>query len=185
MKGSIGTATYLSYTRPYWGKSIDKLNYIDRLSPEAKARYKAINLYSSGDYSLKQICEIFEINRSTFYRWRKKYKPSRIQSLEERSRRPQRVRTKVVRNHQVEMQVCQIRRKYPYFGKEKIKRILERDHKINISVSSVGRVLTQYRSILPKVKMQTKRIKTLKKKRTRLAQVKKEMKGMISKMAPD
>ena len=180
MKGSIGTATYLSYTRPYWGKVITRLNYIDKLSPEAKVRYKAINLYSSGDYSLKQIGEIFEINRSTFYRWRKKYKPSRVQSLEDRSRRPQRVRAKVVRNHQVEMQVCQIRRKYPYFGKEKIKRILERDHKINISVSSVGRVLTQYRSILPKVKMQTKRIRTLKKKRTRLTQVKKDMKGIIS-----
>jgi hypothetical protein len=63
MKGSIGTATYLSYTRPYWGKVISKLNYIDKLSPQAKVRYKAINLYSSGDYSIKQICEIFEINR--------------------------------------------------------------------------------------------------------------------------
>lgn len=142
MKGIIGTATYLSYTRPYWGKVISRLNYIDKLSPKAKVRYKAINLYSSGDYSLKQICEIFEINRSTFYRWRKRFKQSRIQSLEDRSRRPQRVRTKVVRNHQVEQQVCQIRRKYPYFGKEKIKRILERDCNINISVSSVGRILT-------------------------------------------
>ena len=72
MKGSIGTATYLSYTRPYWGKVITRLNYIDKLSPKAKVRYKAINLYSSGDYSLKQICEIFEINRSTFYRFLKK-----------------------------------------------------------------------------------------------------------------
>jgi transposase len=154
-------------------QAIAKLNYIDKLSPEAKVRYKAINLYSSGDYSLKQICEIFEINRSTFYRWRKNYKPSRVQSLEDRSRRPHQVRSKVVRNHPVEMQVCQIRRKYPYFGKEKIKRILERDYKINISVSSVGRILTQYRSILPKVKIQTKRIKTLKKKRIRLAKGKK------------
>ena len=92
MKGSIGTATYLSYTRPYWGKVISKLNYIDKLSPQAKVRYKAINLYSSGDYSLKQIGEIFEINRSTFYRWRKNYKPSRVQSLEDRSRRPHKVR---------------------------------------------------------------------------------------------
>ena len=116
MKGSIGTATYLSYIRPYWGKSITRLNYIDKLSPKAKVRYKAINRYSSGDYSLKQIGEIFEINRSTFYRWRKRYKPSRIQSLEDRSRRPHQVRTKVIRNHQVEMQVCQIRRKYSYFG---------------------------------------------------------------------
>jgi len=75
------------------------------------------------------------------------------------------------------MQVCQIRRKYPYFGKEKIKRILERDCGINISVSSVGRILTQYRSVLPKVKVQTKRIKTLKKKRTRLAKGKKRHEG--------
>ena len=142
MKGSIGTAAYLSYTRPYWRKVIAKLSYIEKLSPQAKVRYKAINLYSSGDYSLKQIGDIFEINRSTFYRWRERYKPSRVQSLENKSRRPQRVRTKVVRNHQVERQVCQIRRKYPYFGKEKIKRILERDYGINISVSSVGRVLT-------------------------------------------
>jgi transposase-like protein len=119
MKGSIGTATYLSYTRPYWGKVITRLNYLDRLSPQAKVRHKAINLYSSGDYSLEQICEIFEINRSTFYRWRKKYIPSRIQSLEDRSRRPYQVRSKVVRNRQVEMQVCQVRRKYPYFGKDR------------------------------------------------------------------
>jgi hypothetical protein len=69
MKGSLGTATYLSYTRPYWGKDISRLNYVDKLSLEAKVRYKAINLYRSGDYSLGQICEIFEINRSTFYRW--------------------------------------------------------------------------------------------------------------------
>src|SRR5680860_785615 len=180
MKGSIGTATYLSYTRPYWGKVISKLNYIDKLSPKAKVRYKAINLYSSGDYSLEQISEIFEINRSTFYRWRKKYKQSRVQSLEDRSKRPHKVRSKVVRNHRVEQQVCQIRRKYPYFGKEKIKKILARDCNINISVSSVGIILTQHRSILPKVKITNKRIKTLKKKRIRLAQVKKDLQKVIS-----
>src|SRR5665648_512476 len=185
MKGSIGTATYLSYTRPYWGKVISKLNYIDKLSPQAKVRYKAINLYSSGDYSLKQICEIFEINRSTFYRWRKKYKPSRVQSLEDRSRMPHKVRAKVVRNHQVEKQVCQIRRKYPYFGKEKIKRILERDYKINISVSSVGRILTQYRSILPKVKIQTKRKKEFKEEENQDSPGKKRYERDYLRVAPD
>lgn len=135
MKGSIGVAAYLSYIRPYWGKSITKLSYIEKLSPKARLRYKAINLYRSGDYSLGQICEIFAINRSTFYHQRKNYKPNRVQSLEDRSRRPHKLRAKVVRNHNVEIKVCPIRRKYPYFGKEKIKRILERDYKINISVS--------------------------------------------------
>ena len=152
------------------------------MSPKAKIRYKAVNLYSSGNNSLGQICEIFEINRSKFYRWRKRYKPTKVQSLEDRSIRPHKVRSKVVSNHQVEQQVCQIRRKYPYFGKEKIKRILEREYSINISVSSVGWILTQYRSILPKVKIQTKRVKTLKKKRTKLAQVKKDIQGIISEL---
>jgi len=139
------------------------------LSPKVKIRYKAINLYSSGNYSIGRICEIFEINRSTFYSWRKRYKQSRVQSLEDRPKRPHKVGSKVVRNHSVEQKVYQIRRKYPYFGKKNIKRILEKDYGINISVSSVGRILTQYRSILPKVKMQNKRTKTLKKKRNRLA----------------
>ena len=180
MKGRIGTPSHLAYTRPYWGKPIYKLSYINQLSPQAQIRYKAINLYSSGNYSVGQICEIFEINRSTFYRWRKKCNPHRVQSLEDRSRRPHQFRTKVARKPQVEKVVCQIRRKYPYFGKEKIKRILERENQIHISVSSVGRILTPYRSILPKVKAQIKRIKSLKKKRIRLAQVKKDMSGVIS-----
>ncbi len=54
MKGSIGTTTYLSYTRPYWGKSIIKLNYIAKLSPKAKVRYKAIKFCAEEQNKTKQ-----------------------------------------------------------------------------------------------------------------------------------
>ncbi len=110
----------------------------------------------------------------------KKYNSKQIQSLEDRSRKPHQTRRKVVRTPQIEAQVCKIRRKYPYFGKEKIKKILEREDGINISTSSVGRILSQYRTILPNIKLQTRRIRTLKKKRIRLSQVKKDMQGVIS-----
>jgi len=180
MKGRIGTPCTLTYARPYWNKSVIKLHHLDKLSPKARARYKAINLYNSGNYSLLQICEIFEIDRSTFYRWRKKFKFKQVQSLEDRSRKPHQTRKKVARTPQIEAQVCEIRRKYPYFGKEKIKKILEREDGINISTSSVGRILSQYRTILPSAKVQMKRIRTLKKKRTRLSQVKDDMQGVIS-----
>jgi len=180
MKGKIGTPCTLTYARPYWDKGIIKLHHIDKLSPEDMERYKAINLYNSGKYSLLQICEIFEINRSTFYRWRKKYNSNHVQSLEDRSKKPHRLRTKVARTPQVEAKVCQIRRKYPYFGKEKIQKILERDDGVNVSASSVGRILNQYQSILPKAKVQTKRMRTLKKNRIRLSHVKRDMKGVIS-----
>ena len=43
----------LSYARPYWGKSLAKLNHLEKLSPKAKVKYKAINLYRYGDYSLE------------------------------------------------------------------------------------------------------------------------------------
>ena len=180
MKGRIGVPCTLTYNRPYWGKGIIKLHHIDKLSPKARARYKAINLYNSEKYSLIQICEIFEINRSTFYRWRKKYQLHQVQSLEDRSKKPHQTRRKIARTPQIEAKVCQIRRKYPYFGKEKIKKILERDDGINISASSIGRILFQYRTILPSIKVQTKRIRSLKKKRIRLSQVKGDMQGVIS-----
>ncbi len=180
MKGRIGTPCTLTYTHPYWGKPIYKLSCIDKLSPKAKLRYKAIDLYHSGEYSLIQLCEIFEIDRSTFYRWRKKYNSNSIQSLEDRSKKPHQTRTKVARTPQIEAQVCQIRRKYPYFGKEKIQKILEREDGINISASAVGRILSQYRRILPHMKVQTKRIRTLKDNRIRLSQVKGDRQGVIS-----
>ncbi len=180
MKGIIGISCKRINSGFYLPSKTFKLIYYNKLSKKAKTKFKAINLYNSGRYSLDQICEIFEINRVTFYRWRKSYHPKAIQSLEPKSRKPKRARQKVVRNYETEHLVCEIRRKYPYYGKEKIKRILERDYSVNVSTSSVGRILHQYKSILPKTKVQTKRIKTLKKNRIRIKQVKKDMKGVVS-----
>jgi len=103
-----------------------------------------------------------------------------VQSLEDRSKKPHQTRRKIARTPKIEAKVRQIRRNYPYFGKEKIQKILEREDGLNISASSVGRILSQYRSILPNMKVQTKRMRTLKKKRIRLSQVKKDMQGVIS-----
>jgi len=100
--------------------------------------------------------------------------------LEDGSKRPKRVRQKVVRTYETEHAVCEIRRKYPYFGKEKIKRILERECKINTSASSVGRILSQYRFMLPKTRVARKRVRTRKKDKIRLNQVKKDMCGKAS-----
>ena len=52
-------------------------------------------------------------------------------------------------------------------------------YSINISVSSIGRILTQYQSILPKDSLQTKRIRALKKNKVRLSQVKDDIDGII------
>lgn len=180
MRGKIGTSSSINYAKPYISSGLYRLAVHETLSDKAKIKFKAINLYDSGKYNIRQICEIFEIDRATFYRWRKSYNPKSFKSLEDKSKKPKRFRQKVIRNYEVEHTVCEIRRKYPYFGKEKITRILKRDYNINISVSSVGRILTQYRSILPKTKIVRKRIKTRKKDKIRLNQVKKDMQGKTS-----
>ena len=180
MKGSIGVSSKIRYSGIYLNKGLFKQNFYLKLSDKAKTKLKAINLYHSGKYTVEQICEIFEIDRTTFYRWRKSYKTGYVQSLEDKSKRPRTTRQKVVRTYEIEHLVCEIRRKYPYFGKDKIKRILERENNIFVSASSVGRILKQYQDILPNNRVQNKRIKTLKKRRIRIKEVKKDMLGVVS-----
>jgi len=71
MKGKIGTPCSISYKGIYLPKKTFKLVYYEKLPEKAKIKLKAINLYKSKKYTVEQICEIFEIDRSTFYRWRK------------------------------------------------------------------------------------------------------------------
>ena len=180
MKGSLGTSASTHYRFPKLPKRTYKLGLVEKLSEKAKIKFKAISLYESGRYTTSQICEIFEIDRSTFYRWRKSYNSHIIQSLQDKSRRPKRVRHKMVRTYEVEHAVCEIRRKYPYFGKEKIQRILEREHSISVSASSVGRILTTYKSILPKSRVAKKRVKGQKKNKIRIKDIHQDLTGKIA-----
>lgn len=82
MKGRIGTASTVNYAKPYLIPRLYRLAIYETLSDKAKIKFKAINLYSSGKYTIGQICEIFEIDRSTFYRWRKSYNPKSLKSLD-------------------------------------------------------------------------------------------------------
>ncbi len=66
-------------------------------------------------------CRYFGISRQTFYRWRKRYNPKRLRSLEERSRRPRRVRQPTW-SLDLAQAVCELREQYPRWGKDKLAR---------------------------------------------------------------
>ena len=178
MRGRIGTACEVHYVQPKVSRRLYKLGWVARLSKAGQRRYKAITFYASGRYTMDQIYEFFEIDRSTFYRWRQRYKNGIVQTLEDKSRRPTNVRQKNVRTYPIEHAVCELRRKFPYFGKEKIKHILERDLDIHVSVSTVGRILTQYKAILPSQTTAKKRAKARREKKVRIAQV--SLSGAVS-----
>ncbi|MCD6452713.1 MAG: helix-turn-helix domain-containing protein, partial [Dehalococcoidales bacterium] len=57
------------------------------LSKKARQRLKWFDYYNSHNYNARLACCHFDISPQTFYRWKKRYNPHRLESLEERSRR--------------------------------------------------------------------------------------------------
>jgi len=88
-----------------------------------------------------EIAHITGISRSVYYRRKKRLKIYGIQGLKDLSKRPKRTRQSKVPDHVRDL-VLTIRKENPTYGKEKIRRILVRDHHITYSESTIGRVLT-------------------------------------------
>ena len=132
---------------PDWTK--EQLAGIDcQLSAQAILRLKWFDYYQkTGNIALT--CRYFGISRKTFHKWKKRYSPDSLNTLNSHSRRPIRVRRPQVQL-QIEDLVVKLRRAYPVWSKYKLRVILKRDHKVEISDSSIGRILKRKGLILPK-----------------------------------
>ena len=62
------------------------------LSAEARRRLKWMDYYESHGHNARLTCRHFDISPQTFYRWRGRYDRRNLGSLQDRSRRPHRVR---------------------------------------------------------------------------------------------
>ena len=113
------------------------------LSPGAKKRLKWMDYYQQHGRNAALTCRYFGISRQTFYRWRRRYHPRHIASLEERSRRPRRVRQPTW-SLDLAQAVCELREQYPRWGKDKLAPLL-REAGWPVSTSMVGRILAQLR----------------------------------------
>ena len=65
---------------------------IPMLSKEAKKRLAWMDFYRTHGKNAALTCRHFGISRQCFHKWRKRYEPFRLASLEEESRRPKRTR---------------------------------------------------------------------------------------------
>ncbi len=109
----------------------------------ALARQKTLknwDILKSKGLKDSEIQEITGISRATFYRRKTSLKIYGLKGLEDLSKRPKRFRTSKIPDSTRAL-VLKIRQENPTFGKEKIHIILERDHGIHLSQSSVGRIL--------------------------------------------
>ncbi|MBM4406656.1 MAG: helix-turn-helix domain-containing protein, partial [Chloroflexi bacterium] len=69
-----------------------RLAAIGVLSRAAQVRLRWLYYYEEHGRNAALTCRHFGISRQTFYRWKSRFDPRRITSLEERSRRPRQVR---------------------------------------------------------------------------------------------
>ena len=109
------------------------------LSREASRRLKWFDYYLAHGHNARLTCRHFDISPQTFYRWKRRYNPKHLESLEEHSRRPKRLRQPCYSTELVGA-VLRLREEYPRWGKDKLVVLLE-DEGINCSASTVGRII--------------------------------------------
>ncbi len=109
------------------------------LSKKARQRLKWFDYYNSRGHNARLTCRHFDISPQTFYRWKKRYNPKHLQSLEEHSRRPKKLRQPI---YPVELVIAvqKLREEYPRWGKDKLV-VLLRDGGMSCSASTVGRII--------------------------------------------
>jgi len=121
--------------------------YLERgaaeLSRGAQRRLEWFDYYQSHGRKAALTCRYFGISRQTFYRWKRRYDPQNLRTLEAGSHRPHRRRRPTWTSEQVE-QVRRLREQYPRWGKDKLAVLLRREG-WRVSVSMVGRILTSLR----------------------------------------
>lgn len=111
------------------------------LSADARRRLKWMDYYEQHGRNARLTCRHFDISPQTFYRWRRRYQPGRLQSLEDRTRRPRRVRQPTW-SADLAQAVLQLREQYPRWGKDKLAPLLK-EAGWTVSTSMVGRILHQ------------------------------------------
>jgi len=88
-------------------------------------------------------CRHFGIGRSLFYKWKQRYDQLGPRGLEDISKRPVHLRTPTTPIPQVDL-IRTLRRANPEYSKYKLRVILERDHGVQLSDSTIGRVISRY-----------------------------------------
>jgi putative transposase len=108
------------------------------LSREAQVRLSWMDFYRQTE-NAALTCRHFGISRQTFYRWRRRYDPMDLTSLESGSHRPCRCR-RPTWSFPLEGKVLRLRLQFPRWGKDKLVVLLRRE-KLQVSTSMVGRIV--------------------------------------------
>lgn len=113
------------------------------ISKEARRRLKWFDYYHAHNCNTRLTCRHFDISPQTFYRWKRRYNPHNLKTLEAHSHKPKRLRQPTYTAELVE-NVLELREQYPRWGKNKLVLLLK-EKGVECSASTVGRILSRLR----------------------------------------
>lgn len=125
---------------PYKSWSVD-----DNATPEARERLEKLETYRdirSGGGSEAVALRAIKVSRSTYFLWLKRYREQGTRGLASGDRRPHHCRQPQWTKEDEQL-VLKIRRKHPFWGKQKIRRVLAREFNVWLSESTVGRIISK------------------------------------------
>lgn len=126
-----------------------------QLTERAKQRIKVMDWYKSHNHNVALTARHFGIGRATLHRWLARYRRKGLVGLNEQSRAPKK-KPLPKTDPEIIFRACQIRRQYPAWSKYKIREMLEREYKLIVSSSTIGRILRR-RGLIDKKKSQKRR----------------------------
>jgi len=134
--------------------------------------------YTVGKENATLTAEHFDISRKTFHKWLSRFKDSRfdVRSLVDQSRAPQHRRKWEVTLVQ-EDRIRQLRKRYPYYGKKKLKVLYDKEYSEEISTWKIERVVRKHKLYLDKQKAEKiarKRTRARHRPKKRITQLVKE-----------
>lgn len=136
---------------------------VGNLTERARYKLKILDWHKRHGENISLTSRHFGLTRKSVRIWKKQLKDLGPVGLNERSRVPRKKRIPTVSSEAV-MQTCTLRRQYPAWSKYKIREILERDLKITVSSSTVGRILKR-RGLIDRKKSAKRRKAALRPKR--------------------
>ncbi len=116
-----------------------RLASMPELTKKARQRLKWFDYYNSGGHNARLTYRHFDISPQAFYRWKRRYDPYHLETLESRSYRPKKLRQPIYSVELVTV-IQGLREVYPRWGKDKLVILLCSDG-FSCSASTVGRII--------------------------------------------
>lgn len=110
---------------------------IDSKNP-AKVRLKILQ-YLFKCKNVSETARIYKVSRKTIRKWEARYYKDGINGLKDKSKAPKNCPKKISKD--VETLIIDIKLKYPDIGLRKIKKILESEYNIYLSIHPIHRIL--------------------------------------------